>query len=67
MRGMITPPPPPTMGFCQVPAIRMFLDFLVHLLMLTLYTLVLLEGDDGSVSMAEIALTFHVTVSPGQR
>lgn len=52
------------MGFNQVPAIRMFLDFVVHLFMLTLYTLVVLEGDDGSVSTTEIVLTFHVTVRP---
>lgn len=57
--GVITKP----VVFYKVPAIRMSLDLIVHLFMLAVYTVVVLEDDDGTVSKTEIALTFHVMVS----
>lgn len=42
---------------------RMVLGFYVHLITLFLYTVVVLEDDDGQLSNTEIFLTFHVTVS----
>ncbi|CAM9221663.1 unnamed protein product, partial [Laminaria digitata] len=54
--GVITKP----MAFYKVPSIRMALDFIVHLFMLAVYTAVVLEDDDGTVSKSEIALMFHV-------
>lgn len=59
MAGIVTKP----MVFYRVPAIRMALDFIVHLFMLVVYTVVVLENDNGSVSKTEIALTLHVMVS----
>ena len=57
--GIIAKP----MTFYKVPAIRMSLDFIVHLFMLAVYTVVVLEDDDESISETEIALTLHVVVS----
>ena len=41
----------------------MALDLMVHLFMLAVFTVVVLEDDNGSLSKTEIALTFHVMVS----
>ena len=51
------------MAFYEVPATRMVLDFIVHLFMLALYTVVVFEEQNGPICKAEIALTFHVVVS----
>lgn len=54
-------------SFRQVPAMRMLLGFFVHLIMLVLYTVVVLEDDDGKLSNTEKILTFHVVVSTSCR
>ncbi|CAN0108570.1 unnamed protein product, partial [Hapterophycus canaliculatus] len=54
--GVLTNP----LDYYKVPAMRMVLDFYVHLITLSLYTAVVLEDDDGQLSNTEIFLTFHV-------
>ncbi|CAM9508523.1 unnamed protein product [Scytosiphon promiscuus] len=54
--GLLTNP----LAYYKVPAMRMVLGFYVHLIMLFLYTVVVLEDDDGQLSKTEIFLTFHV-------
>lgn len=47
----------------QVPAMRLALDFVVYFGMLSLYTTVVLNMNDGPLTTAEGLLTFHITVS----
>lgn len=56
--GVLTKP----MTYYQVAAMRLAVDFVVHLLMLALYTVVVLDEDDGELSTSVVFLTFHVTV-----
>lgn len=57
--GIVTKP----MAFYEVPALRMALELIVHLFILTVYTVVVLEEHNGPITLAEIVLTVHVVVS----
>lgn len=57
--GVLTKPS----TYYGVAAMRMALDFVVHLVMLVVYTLVVLEDDRGKLSTPERVLVFHVVVS----
>lgn len=48
----------------QVPAMRLIFDFVVHLIMLVLYTDVVLSIQAGTLTTTEVVLIIYVTVSP---
>lgn len=53
---------PLILGKPQVPAMRLALDFVVHLGMLSLYSFVVLSVKDEPLTNAEGLLIFYVTV-----
>lgn len=56
--GVVTRP----MAYYKVPSVRMALDFVVHVFMLVVFTIVVVEKNDGYTSSSELLLVFHVTV-----